>query len=70
MWNLLGPGIEPVSPALGGGLLTHQGSLRYKIFTCDHGCLNFPGASAGKESAGNAGDIGSIPGLGRSPGEG
>ena len=26
--------------------------------------------SAGKESAGNAGDIGSIPGLGRSPGEG
>ena len=26
--------------------------------------------SAGKESAGNAGDLGSIPGLGRSPGEG
>ena len=30
----------------------------------------FPGGSAGKESAGNAGDLGSIPGLGRSPGEG
>ena len=28
-----------------------------------------PGGSAGKES-GNAGDLGSIPGLGRSPGEG
>ena len=30
----------------------------------------FPGSSAGKESACNAGDLGSIPGLGRSPGEG
>ena len=30
----------------------------------------FPGASAGKESACNAGDLGSISGLGRSPGEG
>ena len=29
----------------------------------------FPGSSAGKESACNAGDPGSIPGLGRSPGE-
>ena len=29
----------------------------------------FPGGSAGKESAGNVGDLGSIPGLGRSPGE-
>ena len=32
--------------------------------------LGFPGGSAGKESACNAGDLGSIPGLGRSPGEG
>ena len=30
----------------------------------------FPGGSAGKESACHAGDLGSIPGLGRSPGEG
>ena len=30
----------------------------------------FPGSSAGKESTYNAGDPGSIPGLGRSPGEG
>ena len=30
----------------------------------------FPGGSEGKESACNAGDVGSIPGLGRSPGEG
>ena len=30
----------------------------------------FPGGSAGKESTCNARDLGSIPGLGRSPGEG
>ena len=30
----------------------------------------FPGGSAGKESACNAGDLGLIPGLGRSPEEG
>ena len=32
--------------------------------------LGFPGSSAGKESACNSGDPGSIPGLGRSTGEG
>ena len=32
--------------------------------------LGFPGSSAGKESACNAGDLGLIPGLGRSPGGG
>ena len=32
--------------------------------------VGFSGGSAGKESACNAGDLGSIPGLGRSPGEG
>ena len=30
----------------------------------------FPGGSDGKESACNAGDLGSIPASGRSPGEG
>ena len=32
--------------------------------------MGFPGSSAGKESACNAGDPGLIPGLGQSPGEG
>ena len=32
--------------------------------------MGFPGGSAGKESACSAGDLGSIPVLGRSPGEG
>ena len=32
--------------------------------------MGFPGGSDGKESACNAGDLGSIPELGRSPGGG
>ena len=32
--------------------------------------MGFPGGSAGKESDCNEGDLGSIPELGRSPGEG
>ena len=32
--------------------------------------MGFPCGSAGKESTHNAGDLGLIPGLGRSPGEG
>ena len=37
-------------------------------FPCEH--KGFPCGSSGKESACNAGDLGSTPGLGRSPGEG
>ena len=40
------------------------------ILYFDPSCLSFPCGSAGKESTCNAGDLGSIPGLGRSPGEG
>ena len=32
--------------------------------------MGFPGGSEGKESTCNAGDLFSVPGLGRSPGEG
>ena len=32
--------------------------------------MGFPDGSCGEESACNVGDLGSIPGLGRSPGEG
>ena len=41
-----------------------QGSREYSALE------GFPGGSDGKESACNAGDLGSIPGLGRSSGEG
>ena len=41
-------------------------SILKQIFSLGH----FPHSSVGKESARNAGDLGSIPGSGRSPGEG
>ena len=41
-----------------------------KNFHCDCGFDSFPGGSDGKASAYNEGDPGSIPGLGRSSGEG
>ena len=40
------------------------------LVLCFKGLSGFPCGSAGKESACNAGDLGSIPGLGISPGEG
>ena len=49
-------------------LLTTHGKF-VSLNSFDSKPLGFPGGSAGKESACNAGDLGSIPGLGRSPGE-
>ena len=46
-----------------GKICWRRGRLPTPVF------LGYPGDSAGKESAGNAGDLGLIPGLGRSPGE-
>ena len=43
--------------------------LYIHIYTYSY-ILGFLGGSGGKESAYNAGDPGSVPGLGRSPGEG
>ena len=42
----------------------------YFIFDCAGSLLGFPGGSDDKASACNVGDLGSIPGSGRSPGEG
>ena len=42
----------------------------FDIGVAAYSFLGFCCGSAGKESACNAGDLGSIPGLGRSPGEG
>ena len=41
--------------------------LERKAMTNLNSVLGFPRGSAGKESTCNAGDLGSIPGLGRSP---
>ena len=45
-------------------------TLSLKDFVNNLTSMGFPGGSAGKESTCNAGDLGSIPGLGRYPGEG
>ena len=42
----------------------------YEIFSLVFIVKSLPGGSAGKESTRDAGDLGSIPGLGRSPEEG
>ena len=47
--------------------ILHVNSFYYKSVNLLRG---FPGGSNGKESACNAGDLGLIPGLGRSPGRG
>ena len=66
------PGIEPISPTL-QWILYHWGNREAPL--SHNGILvtilrGFLGRSAGKESTCSAGDPGSIPGLGRYPGEG
>ena len=55
-------------------LLPHFGYCEQCCYEHRGACIflnyGFPGGSDGKASACNAGDPGSIPGLGRSPGEG
>ena len=43
---------------------------KFDFYSLNIFILGFPGSSDGKVSACNAGDPGSIPGSGRSPGEG
>ena len=50
--------------------LKHSQFYHLAVWLWSCGCLGFPGGSDSKESAGNAGDLGSIPGSGRSSGEG
>ena len=47
-----------------------HGVAKSQIRLRDFTLMLFPDSSVGKESASNAGDPGSIPGSGRSPGEG
>ena len=47
-----------------------KNAYRGKFSAILNSILGFPCDSAGKESTCNAGDLGLIPGLGRSPGEG
>ena len=45
-------------------------NMKKNVYTYTRVCTGLLGSSESKESACNAGDLGSIPGLGRSPGEG
>jgi len=62
--------MKPAPPPLEGEVLTTgpPGKSLYSIFK--YLFLGFRGGSDAKESACNAGDLGLIPGSGRSPGEG
>ena len=59
--DLPDPRFEPESPALQVDSITTALSGNW---------VGFPGGSDSKASAYNVGDLGSIPGSGRSPGEG
>ena len=63
------PGTKPAASVLNPAtpLSARQHTVTYMESV---NLLGFPGGSTGKESACNAGDLGLIPGLGRSPGGG
>ena len=50
--------------------LSEEYELFQKLHIMESNVFSFPCGSDGKESACKAGDLGLIPGLGRSPGEG
>jgi len=58
-----------INPVLYFHLISKYGSHLMPLHLIPF-ALGFPGGSVGKESACNAGDSGSIPPSGRSPGEG
>ena len=51
-------------------LLRRKPTVRMGMVILKRSEKNFPGGSGGEESACNEGDLGLIPGSGRSPGEG
>ena len=63
-WRILGTGEPGGLPSMGSHRVRHDLSDLAAA-----AAVGFPGSSAGKESACNARDSGSIPGSGRSPGE-
>ena len=67
MWDLPGPGIEPVSLALAGRFLTTVPPGKSLILVFKNGNnLGFPGGAVVENLPANAGDTGLSPGPGRS----
>ena len=69
IWFHLGD-ILPFLVLKGGWNILESDISRFNFYQENFGCFNNPGGSIGKESACNGGDLGSIPGLGRSFGKG
>ena len=81
MWDLSTSGFQLRSPALAGRFFTTSATWEAPlprasdandlicVFT-HVSVLDFPGGSDSKASVYNVGDLGSIPGSGRFPGEG
>ena len=69
MWNLPRPGIKLVSPTLAGRFLTSWPPWMPPSFNAGS-IWGFPDSSVDRESTCNVGDPGSIPGSGRSAGDG
>ena len=65
----VGDAIQPSHPLSSPSPLAPNPSQLYYLVSSKQDQV-FPCSSVSKESACNAGDLGSIPGLGRSPGEG
>ena len=69
-----GSGGRPLGSASASTISYHSGLAEWAsplhVLTSFIYLSGFPGSSANKESACNVGDLGLIPGLGRSPGEG
>ena len=68
--DLPDPGIKSTSLALAGRFLTTEPSGQSSFDVYHSLICHFPGGSDRKASVYNAGDLGSIPGSGRFPGEG
>ena len=71
-WSLPGSSVHGIFQArvLEWDAITFFSAILLGIYNDLTVVLGFPGSSAGKESACNRGDLDTVPGLGRCPGEG
>ena len=66
--NICAIKMNPPIPFYYMSVATRKFNIPYAVGICSSPCISC--GSAGKESARSVGELGSIPGLGKSPGEG